>query len=275
MSDQLKVEAARKYLEAYRGKFPEDALINQLKSTGYLQEEIDAAIAGDTVSSQAPMAEAPIQESIPQEMSQQTVQQPSQQQQPFENSLQQEMPQQINPVIPQNDILQPNFVNSSQMIGSDFNYGSSSSDNKKKLIFAIVGVFLVVSGIVGYGFWNGSNIKNFAKKARGYKEVVESWEVTFNPNFNKISDDCSEILEELGKGYPGKAKRLHTNLTEYFTHSKSLVDSLKNIDKNDYYTKGIEDLVKKEDLDFMEKSDKVKKEIEEDVEELEKINFSF
>lgn len=277
MADQLKVDAAKKYLESYKDKFPEDSLVKQLLSSGYTQEEIDEA-RSLAVSSDA-VAPNPVADNL----------------QNNNIDLNNTAANQVDPMVSQPNIQpvqtdassfvgsvsqpvgQPNMVEPSpqQMVGSDFNYGNSSSSKKKVIISAVVGVVLIVLGVVGYGYWNGSNIKNFAKKAREYNETVKSWEVSFNPDFEKVSKDSAEILAELKKGAPGKAKRLHTNLTEYFTHSKSLADSLKDVDEDDYYTKDLEDLVKKEDIEFMENSDKIKDEIEEDVEKLEKVSFSF
>lgn len=291
MPDQLKVDAALKYLETYKDKFPKEALIKQLISSGYTQDEINAAdslITSNAVDESSTAEELLVDNTnIPENKNnvgvegsvisnpvQSTVSSPAMPvQEPIENNKPIPSENQIMPEANSGGQVVTNMP--PQMVGSDFNYGNQSSDKKKVIIYAIAGIVLIILGIVGYGFWNGSNIRNFAKKARDYNETVKDWEATFNPDFERVSKDSAEILEELKKGAPSKAKRLHTNLTEYFTHSKSLADSLKNVDEEDYYSADLEDLVKKEDIDFMENADKVKDEIVEDVEKLEKVNFSF
>jgi uncharacterized protein HemX len=107
-------------------------------------------------------------------------------------------------------------------------------------VVGIVAAAVVVLGIAvaGYGFWNGSQIKKYAKDSETMYAVTNDWDKAFDEtdtakiktNVDEIIKDSDSALTELNKkSAPGKAKQLQKDLKEYFTISKKVATDAKAI----------------------------------------------
>lgn len=113
---------------------------------------------------------------------------------------------------------------------------STQGPASKNLKFIVLGIILIAAAVVGYGFWNGSQIKNYAVKGEKMANDVKDWNKLFDESgsakevktsLDKVKADAEKNLAELEKTKaPGKAKELESNLKEYFTVAKKLATEL-------------------------------------------------
>lgn len=111
--------------------------------------------------------------------------------------------------------------------------------NNLLLIGGIVGgIILVAACVLGYGFWNGSQIRAYGVFAENTFAVTKKWDKTFDEsNLTKVKENIDEIKTESGtalvavtaKSAPSKAKKLKADLIEYFTLSKKVAGDLDGI----------------------------------------------
>jgi hypothetical protein len=122
--------------------------------------------------------------------------------------------------------------------------------NNKTVLFVVGAVVLLVAGVAGYGYWNGSQIKGYAENAEKIVKESDDWASTLNlettmdsltsgfafeDGFGDLKSDFSEAkakLEKLKasiekdlaevskKSVPSKAKELDKNLKEYLSLAK-------------------------------------------------------
>jgi len=89
---------------------------------------------------------------------------------------------------------------------------------------------------LGYGYWNGTQIKSYAEKSEKMSKQIKEWgKITDKAEsveegktaINKIKSESEVNLQELNKTKaPAKAKELESNLKEYFTLSKDLAGEM-------------------------------------------------
>lgn len=111
--------------------------------------------------------------------------------------------------------------------------------NPLLIVGIIVGVVVVLGGsILGYGFWNGSQIKKFAKDSETMYAVTTDWGNAFEEDaIDKVKENVTQIKTESekalatlnNKSVPKKAKQLKADLVEYFTISKKVATDAEGI----------------------------------------------
>lgn len=107
-------------------------------------------------------------------------------------------------------------------------------------IIALVGgmVFLIILLVLGYGFWNGSQIRKYATDSETLYAVTKDWNDAFDDtDTDKVKENVTEIKTESdkalttlnGKAAPSKAKKLKADMVEYFTVSKKVATDAEGI----------------------------------------------
>lgn len=108
-----------------------------------------------------------------------------------------------------------------------------------KIIGIVVGVVVVLIGaILGYGFWNGGQIRKYATDSEKLYTVTADWGNAFDEtDMAKVKSKVTEIGTESekalvtlnAKAAPSKAKQLKADLVEYFTLSKKVATDAEGI----------------------------------------------
>lgn len=126
----------------------------------------------------------------------------------------------------------------------------SGNSNNKTVLFVVGAVVLLVGGVAGYGYWNGSQIKNYAEDAEKVVKDYSKWATTldieenmssldsslgFEDGYDEMKDEFDKTKKELEgikatteksladvskKSVPGKAKSLDKDLKEYLNLAK-------------------------------------------------------
>ena len=105
----------------------------------------------------------------------------------------------------------------------------------KIILIVVLAIIVIAGGVLGYGFYNGTRVKAYAKDAQKMMDGTKEWEKSIeNLDFEKdlaeiktkvakVKTDSAKNLATLNaKSAPGKAKDLGKNLKEYFTLSEKL-----------------------------------------------------
>ncbi len=108
----------------------------------------------------------------------------------------------------------------------------------KAIIYIIIAVVIAAGAVLGYGYWNGSQVKAYAEKGDEYIKTVDAWDLDISvessgdlsEGVEKIKSDSERVLGELNsKKAPGKAKKLESDLKEYFGLAKEFSDDLEGV----------------------------------------------
>jgi flagellar basal body-associated protein FliL len=101
-----------------------------------------------------------------------------------------------------------------------------------KIVGIVAAVVVVLIGaVLGYGFWNGSQIRKYATDSEAIFGVTTVWDNAFDEtDTTKIKENVTEIKTESekalttlnAKAAPGKAKKLKADMIEYFTISRKV-----------------------------------------------------
>lgn len=130
---------------------------------------------------------------------------------------------------------------------------------KKKKKFPFLGVFLplciilvVGLSVLGYGYYNGQQIKKYALKSEGLFAETKNWEKQakgFDGEPKKVKEELVQIqrysknaLLELSKASPKRTESLRKDLQEYFRQSEKAAASAIEIVE---WSVGIQDLSEK------------------------------
>jgi flagellar basal body-associated protein FliL len=113
---------------------------------------------------------------------------------------------------------------------------------KKKTVFVvggiILGIVVICGAVLGYGFFNGSQIRNYGVFAEKTYVVTKDWDNAFDEadlttvkeNIGTIKLESDAAIAALnGKSAPSKAKKLKADLVEYFTLSKKVATESEGI----------------------------------------------
>lgn len=105
----------------------------------------------------------------------------------------------------------------------------------KIILIVLLAIVVIAAAVLGYGFYNGSRVKAYAKDGQKMMDGTKEWEKSIaNLDFEKdlaeikikvaqVKTDSAKNLAVLNaKSAPKKAKDLDTNLKEYFTLSEKL-----------------------------------------------------
>ncbi len=169
------------------------------------------------------------------------------------------MAENLNPQVPQQPTQAPmppaqdsSFMPPGSQPPQGMPSSGSSGPNKNILIGIVVAVVLLIS-VVGYGFWNGSQVASYATRAEEIVndiekkvEVLKNSDLSslsfdqfasgsFDAELKKLKDETEEFATEIDKyyqevakkGVPGKASGLGKNLKEYTQLAKEFGESSK------------------------------------------------
>jgi hypothetical protein len=114
------------------------------------------------------------------------------------------------------------------------------TDNKGLIIgLSIAGAVVLMAIIaVGYGFWNGSQIKKYALDAEKIVNETKDWSDDFNQDdMTKLAEEMATIKKESTdfsnqvktKKAPRRAKSLKSDMIEYFTLSNKVATDMEKI----------------------------------------------
>lgn len=105
------------------------------------------------------------------------------------------------------------------------------------LIVALV-IIVIAGGTIGYGFYNGSRVKAYAKDSEKMINETKNWDKDLDSNsstdmasiktdLEKAKSLCNANLAKLNSmTAPGKVKDLEKNLKEYYTSVRGVADDV-------------------------------------------------
>lgn len=116
---------------------------------------------------------------------------------------------------------------------------AAAPKGNNSLKFIILGVVVVLAGVGGYGYWNGTQIKAYAEKSSKMMAEFKDYTTKMDKSddIKKAKDEFATLkasaeknLSEVEKNAaPGKAKELQANMKEYFTLAKKLLGAAESI----------------------------------------------
>lgn len=109
-----------------------------------------------------------------------------------------------------------------------------------KVVLIVVGVLvLLIVAVLGYGFYNGSQIKKYAVDNEKMYNQTKKWDQKITDakdaedmkkEVDKVKSDAEKFLATVnGTAAPSKEAQLKSNLREFYTLSKKLADQMSDV----------------------------------------------
>jgi len=121
---------------------------------------------------------------------------------------------------------------------------TTTAKPKKSFTYIIVAGLILIAGILGWGFYNGSKTKAYANKAESiYQNFQKNWSMEkvniaqydsgeeYLEKVKEIKAETEKALAEISKlSGTSKTKELQNNLQDYFTTIKTVAETAEYMD---------------------------------------------